>query len=200
MVTAFSHEAPGTTGRKPGQNIAKEKDRVPLRAATESRQENDHTERSHQPECRRIQPRGFLKNPLTESRTDTYPHMARAVYIGSREESDGRLGDLTARAPARQDTIGEWKGVVLMLTLREARLRRRMSQQSLADRAGVARVTVSQIELGKSGPRPHIARRIAEALGTQPSEIIEFGAAAQSMRLPTPSILAELENDQSALS
>ena len=87
-----------------------------------------------------------------------------------------------------------------MLTLREARLRRRMSQQTLADRAGVARVTVSQIELGKSGPRPHIARRLAEALGIQPSEIIEFGAAAQSMRLPTPSILAELEGDQSAIS
>jgi hypothetical protein len=36
---------------------------------------------------------------------------------------------------------------------------------------------------------------LAEALGTQPSEIIEFGAAAQSMRLPTPSILAELEGE-----
>ena len=84
-----------------------------------------------------------------------------------------------------------------MLTLREARLRRRMSQQSLADRAGVARVTVSQIELGKSGPRPHIARRLADALGMRPSEIAEFGAAAQSMRLPTPSILAELEGESS---
>ncbi len=82
-----------------------------------------------------------------------------------------------------------------MLTLREARLRRRMSQQSLADRAGVARVTVSQIELGKSGPRPHIARRLAEALSFQPSEITEFSAAAQSMRLPTPTILAEAEGD-----
>lgn len=83
----------------------------------------------------------------------------------------------------------------VMLTLREARLRRRMSQQSLADRAGVARVTVSQIELGKSGPRPHIARRIAEALDTAPSDIVEFRAAAESMQLPTPTILAALEND-----
>lgn len=83
-----------------------------------------------------------------------------------------------------------------MLTLREARLRRRMSQQLLADRAGVARVTVSQIELGKSGPRPHIARRLAEALGTIPSEISEFRVAAESMRLPTPTILAQLDADQ----
>ncbi len=83
-----------------------------------------------------------------------------------------------------------------MLTLREARLRRRMSQQSLADSAGVARVTVSQIELGKSGPRPHIARRLAEALGTIPSEIVEFRIAAESMRLPAPTILAQLDGDQ----
>jgi len=83
-----------------------------------------------------------------------------------------------------------------MLTLREARLRRRMSQQSLADSAGVARVTVSQIELGKSGPRPHIARRLAEALGTIPSDIVEFRVAAESMGLPTPTILAHLDGDR----
>lgn len=82
-----------------------------------------------------------------------------------------------------------------MLTLREARQRRHMSQQTLADRAGVARVTVSQIELGKSGPRPHIARRISEALDMKPDEIAEFSVAARSMRLPTPTILAALESD-----
>ncbi|MGC4106245.1 MAG: helix-turn-helix transcriptional regulator [Thermomicrobiales bacterium] len=77
-----------------------------------------------------------------------------------------------------------------MLTLREARQRKQMSQQVLADRAGVARVTVSQIELGKSGPRPHIARRLSQVLDMPPGEIVEFGKAARSMRLPTPSILA----------
>lgn len=77
-----------------------------------------------------------------------------------------------------------------MLTLREARQRRHMSQQTLADRAGVARVTVSQIELGKSEPRPHIARRLAGALDMSPADIQEFSGAVRSMRLPTPSILA----------
>jgi transcriptional regulator with XRE-family HTH domain len=77
-----------------------------------------------------------------------------------------------------------------MLTLREARQRRHMSQQTLADRAGVARVTVSQIELGKSEPRPHIARRLAQALDMAPGEIQEFSGAVRSMRLPAPSILA----------
>ena len=74
-----------------------------------------------------------------------------------------------------------------MLTLREARQQRHLSQQALADRAGVARVTVSQIELGKSGPRPHVARRLAEALEMQPSE---FAEAARMMTLPQPTIFA----------
>jgi transcriptional regulator with XRE-family HTH domain len=84
-----------------------------------------------------------------------------------------------------------------MLTLREARQIRRLSQQALADRAGVARVTVSQIELGKSGPRPHVARRLSEALGMQPSEIEEFAEAARMMALPRPTIFAtdEAEGD-----
>ena len=77
-----------------------------------------------------------------------------------------------------------------MLTLREARQQRHLSQQALADLAGVARVTVSQIELGKSGPRPHVARRLSEALGVQPSDIEEFAQAARMMTLPRPSILA----------
>ena len=85
-----------------------------------------------------------------------------------------------------------------MLTLREARQQRRMSQQALADRARVARVTVSQIELGKSGPRPHIARRLAEALDMEPGEITEFREAAESMRLPTPQFIALLDSDREA--
>jgi transcriptional regulator with XRE-family HTH domain len=77
-----------------------------------------------------------------------------------------------------------------MLTLREARQLRDMSQQLLADRAGVARVTVSQIELGKSAPRPHIARRLSQALQMQPSEIAEFRDAVRTMSLPRPTIFA----------
>ncbi len=78
------------------------------------------------------------------------------------------------------------------MTLREARRRRRLSQQALADSAGVARVTVSQIELGKSAPRPHIVRRLSAVLGIPPGEISELHAADQRMRLPTPTIYARL--------
>lgn len=83
-----------------------------------------------------------------------------------------------------------------MSTLREARQQRRLSQQALADLAGVARVTVSQIELGKSGPRPHVARRLSEALGMQPSDIVEFAQAARMMTLPRPTILAVSDEAQ----
>jgi transcriptional regulator with XRE-family HTH domain len=82
-----------------------------------------------------------------------------------------------------------------MPTLREARQLRRMSQQTLADRAGVARVTVSQIELGKSDPRPHIARRLSQALGMQPQDIAEFSEAVRSMSLPRPTIYAAMEGE-----
>ena len=77
-----------------------------------------------------------------------------------------------------------------MMTLRDARRWRRLSQQSRADRAGIARVTVSQIELGKSVPRPHIARRLSAALGLPPAEIAELHTAVQRMRLPAPTIVA----------
>jgi len=85
-----------------------------------------------------------------------------------------------------------------MLTLREARQQRRMSQQALADRARVARVTGSQFELGKAGPRPHIARRLAEALEMEPGDIAEFREAAESMRLPAPQFVALLEGERGA--
>jgi len=77
-----------------------------------------------------------------------------------------------------------------MVTLRDARRRHQLSQQRLADRAGVARVTVSQIELGKSAPRPHIARRLSAALGIPTGEITELHAADARMQLPRPTIMA----------
>jgi len=143
----------------------------------------------------RTRPRFGPNTAQMESRTDIFPPPSRAVYSRLREGSMYRSGALTAWNQRVTKPLGDGRKCSVMLTLREARLRRRMSQQLLADRAGVARVTVSQIELGKSGPRPHIARRIAEALDTAPSDIVEFRAAAESMQLPAPTILAALEND-----
>ena len=52
-----------------------------------------------------------------------------------------------------------------MLRLREARVARGLSQDALAARAGVSASTISRLERGKTRARPHVARRLAVALG-----------------------------------
>ena len=47
-----------------------------------------------------------------------------------------------------------------------------LSQQALADKAGVHRVTIGDIENMKKLPRLEILFRIAHALGTSPEELI----------------------------
>ena len=60
-----------------------------------------------------------------------------------------------------------------MSRLKELRERAVFSQQALAEKAGVARHTISNIETGRVKPRPSIVRRLAGALGCEPSEILE---------------------------
>lgn len=57
--------------------------------------------------------------------------------------------------------------------LREARLRKLLSQRELARRAGVALATVTNIELGKIRPHPSTLRKLADALGVEPEELAE---------------------------
>ena len=61
-------------------------------------------------------------------------------------------------------------------TLRELRTSRSMSQQALAERAGVSRNFVAQIERGESVPSVTILSRLAQALGTTVGEILGEGA------------------------
>ncbi len=61
-------------------------------------------------------------------------------------------------------------------TLRELRKRAFLSQQELADAAGLHRVTISVLELGqhhRRGPYPATIRRLAKALKVKP-QAIEF--------------------------
>ncbi|MDQ3044453.1 MAG: helix-turn-helix domain-containing protein [Chloroflexota bacterium] len=74
------------------------------------------------------------------------------------------------------------------MTLREARTQQDLSQRGLAERAGVARVTVSHIELGKSDPRPHTARRLSAALGVEARYIVEFYPVVMASQLRQPTI------------
>lgn len=53
-----------------------------------------------------------------------------------------------------------------MPTIRELRLRRRMTQEDLARRAGVSQSLLSRIERGERRPRVETAEKIAGSLNT----------------------------------
>lgn len=58
-----------------------------------------------------------------------------------------------------------------MPTLADARKRKVLSRQELAERAGVGRSTVQAIEAGTRVPHPSTRRRLAEILGIDPAAI-----------------------------
>ena len=57
--------------------------------------------------------------------------------------------------------------------LKDVRQRKALTQQQLADRAGVNRVTIARIEGGKDEPFPTTVRKVADALGVEPEELLE---------------------------
>jgi transcriptional regulator with XRE-family HTH domain len=67
----------------------------------------------------------------------------------------------------------------MMVSLREARAERLLSMRQLATKAGVASSTIYLIETGRSIPRLSSIRRIAAALGIEPTEIDEFRLAIE---------------------
>ena len=63
--------------------------------------------------------------------------------------------------------------VVKLPRLRWWRERRALSQQELAERAGITRAALSRIETGLSEPHPRTVRKLAEALGVGPEDLME---------------------------
>jgi transcriptional regulator with XRE-family HTH domain len=59
--------------------------------------------------------------------------------------------------------------------LREIRESKGLSQDDLARLSGVAKSTIVDLELGRRKPRPSTRRKLAQALGVRPEEII-FGS------------------------
>jgi transcriptional regulator with XRE-family HTH domain len=59
-------------------------------------------------------------------------------------------------------------------TMRLRRLRKELalSQQDLERMSGVAQHTISDLESGKRGARPSTIRKLANALGVEPRELI----------------------------
>jgi len=59
--------------------------------------------------------------------------------------------------------------------LRGLRIRRAMTQDELADAAGIAKNTVNRIERNHTEPRPPTLRKLADALGVDPAELVGDG-------------------------
>jgi transcriptional regulator with XRE-family HTH domain len=78
--------------------------------------------------------------------------------------------------------------------LRNIRVRKLLSQQRLADKAGVTRQVIALLEAGKEPPTPRLEtiRRVSEALGVDPCEVKEFEAALQEHAQPTTRMRARI--------
>ena len=64
----------------------------------------------------------------------------------------------------------------MRMRLREVRERLFVTQAELAERTGIAEATISRLENGAQRPRISTVRKIAEALGVQPEDLIVWGA------------------------
>jgi transcriptional regulator with XRE-family HTH domain len=59
--------------------------------------------------------------------------------------------------------------------LKELRRERVLSLRELEERSGVSYNTIWRIEDGRQGAHPRTVRKLADALGVQPSELIREG-------------------------
>ena len=62
--------------------------------------------------------------------------------------------------------------VVTLRRLRRRRLEAALTQQQLADRAGISRNALVRLETLRTEPRPPTLRRLADALNTTPVDLI----------------------------
>lgn len=73
------------------------------------------------------------------------------------------IGEMRAERKRRAQEFGR--------RLKEARERRSLSQEALADKAGVSRSVVSFAEIGESLPYPRNRAKLADALGVDPEDL-----------------------------
>ena len=62
--------------------------------------------------------------------------------------------------------------MVKLQRLRLIRERKALSQRDLAERSGINRVTIARLETGLQAPHPRTTRRLAEALGVEPADLM----------------------------
>lgn len=68
------------------------------------------------------------------------------------------------------------------MKLKDARTSKFLSTRDLAQAAGVSHSTVAAIESGRELPMLRTARKLAEALGIEPTDVDEFKAALARAR------------------
>ncbi len=61
--------------------------------------------------------------------------------------------------------------------VRRLRAQRYLSQAELATAAGISRTTIARIELGEIVPYPRTVRKLAEALGVEPTDLMREKAS-----------------------
>ena len=59
--------------------------------------------------------------------------------------------------------------------LRQLRQERALSLRELAEMTGIAFDTINKLELGKRDAQPRTIRKLAEALGVEPTEVMRGG-------------------------
>ena len=59
--------------------------------------------------------------------------------------------------------------------LRDLRKRRLLTQEQLAERSGVGVATIIRIERNQVEPRGSTIRKLAEALGVEPEDLVKTG-------------------------
>jgi transcriptional regulator with XRE-family HTH domain len=61
--------------------------------------------------------------------------------------------------------------------LKSVRLAKMLSQEELAEKAGLTRVAITRLERGDVDARFRTVRKLAEALGVEPTELTEAASA-----------------------
>ena len=66
--------------------------------------------------------------------------------------------------------------------LKELRERKFLTQQQLADKAGITKPNLSRLENGRQGVLASTVLRLAEALDVAPEELVEWGADTETSK------------------
>ncbi len=67
----------------------------------------------------------------------------------------------------------------MQMKLRAVRERMFVTQAELAQRTGIAEATLSRLENGVQRPRISTVRKIADALGVAPEDLVDWGASEE---------------------